>query len=355
MLVVARPSGRSAAGAWVLAAFAVGFALTMTFSAKPFDRYLLPAFPAVDLLAGLGLWRAITRIAGKGRRTAALGALAIGVVGLSAWWLLSAWPYVLTYKNPLARSLTSATEVVTSGWGEGLDQVAAYLNAKPNASRLKVGMPGEIYTTVLAATFHGQVGPAEGADAAVYDYLVVYTRNRQLGERPPFFDERFLRWIPEATVSLSGVEYAWIYNTSAGAPVAAVFGERIELEGYGLSSTALQRGRTLELRLGWRQRADLPRGLQLVIELRPTDAAGITVSRTLPLEQSQADGAAPGRLIRTNHAIHVDPGVPSGPYVLAVAIVDGQGQALPLTQPPERGPQARAETHAVELRGIEVR
>src|SRR6185312_9211853 len=126
-------------------------------------------------------------------------------VVLNAWWILGAWPYELTYANPLLGGNAAAHRTIASGWGEGLDQAAAYLNSRPNAARLKVAMPGEIYTTVLDPQLRGTVAPAEGADAAAYDALVVYVRNRQLGERPPFFDEELLAWQPEHVVSLSGV------------------------------------------------------------------------------------------------------------------------------------------------------
>ena len=41
----------------MLLMFVLGFGAAMTVAAKGFDRYLLPIFPALDLLAGLGLWR----------------------------------------------------------------------------------------------------------------------------------------------------------------------------------------------------------------------------------------------------------------------------------------------------------
>ena len=103
-----------------------------------------------------------------------------------------AWPYELTYANPLLGGNPAAQRTIASGWGEGLDEAARYLNDRTGSARLKVSMPGEIYTTVLDAQLNGTVAPAEGYDAGVYDALVVYRRNNQLGERPPFFDDELL-------------------------------------------------------------------------------------------------------------------------------------------------------------------
>lgn len=353
LLVLAPPRGRAAAGAAMLAAFGLGFALVMTFSAKSFDRYLLPAFPPLDVLAGLGWWQALARVARPAWRTWGLTGLLATLVGLSAWSLVGAWPYGLTYANPLLGGPRRAHALIASGWGEGLDQVAAYLNDRPDAARLKVGMPGEIYTTVLDAQFRGRVAPAEGADAGAYDYVVVYTRNVQLGERPPFWDERFLLWAPEATVTLGGVDYAWMYNSARGAPVGAQFGDAIVLEGYGLDGVIVRRGRPPELRLRWRPLSPPP-GLRLAVELRPADPAVPTLSRVAPLA-ADPGGAEPDGTFRATYPLPVGADLSPGSYVLVILVLDTDGRPLPLTRRPALGPEAVAEPDAVALRGIEGR
>ena len=39
-----------------LAHFGFGFVMFVSLASKKLDRYVLPAFPSLDLLAGLGLW-----------------------------------------------------------------------------------------------------------------------------------------------------------------------------------------------------------------------------------------------------------------------------------------------------------
>jgi len=355
LLVLLRPSGQPARGVALLASYGIGFGLIITFAAKNFDRYLLPVFPAVDLLAGLGYWRLVERIAPPARRASLLLALLTAVIGLSGWWILASWPYELTYANPMAGGPTAANARIASGWGEGLDQVAAYLNRQPNAGRLKVGMPGEIYTTVLGAQFRGQVGPAEGADAAAYDYLVVYLRNAQLAERPPFFDDRYLAWPPEATVLLGGVDYAWIYNTALGAPVGAQFGDLLTLEGYGLDGATVRPGRRLELRLRWRALRDVPPGLRLAVELRPAQTGRGPVAGIFALQTGDSAGWRPGAIAGESYSLVVDASAEPGPYVVVARVLDAAGRPLQLTRLLAPGPEALAEPDAVALRGLQLR
>jgi len=354
LLLLARPLGRSARAAFVLALFGVGFGLAMILTAKNFDRYLLPVFPALDLLAGLGFWQALARLAPATRRATWTGAVAAGIIGLSGWWVAGAWPHVLTYANPLLGGPAFASARITSGWGEGLEQVAAYLHRRPEAERLRVAMPGEIYKTVLDAQFIGQVAPAEGADAAAYDYFVVYIRNLQRGERPEFFDERFLLWAPELTVSLSGVDYAWVYQTSAGAPVGATFGGVLDLEGYGVESAVVRPGRRLQARLRWRAGAPPPPDLRVGVELRPVDTDGETLRETLPLQREDVPWET-GALVEATYSVSIPADARRGSYALAVDVLDADGRSLPLTRRPSLGPEAVPEPDAVALRGVQIR
>lgn len=354
LLPLVRPAARTARIALVLALFAVGFGLAMTVTAKNFDRYLLPAFPTLDLLAGLGLWQALARLTPAPRRMAITAAVAAGVIGLSGWWVAGAWPHVLTYANPLLGGPAFASARIASGWGEGLEQVAAYLNRRPDAERLRVAMPGEIYKTVLDAQFVGQVAPAEGADAAAYDYFVVYLRNLQRGERPEFFDDRYLVWAPELAVSLSGVDYAWVYNTATGAPVGATFGEVVDLEGYGIEAAGVRPGRRAQARLHWRARDALPPDLRLALELRSVDADGVTLGEVLPL-QREAVSWTPGALVEATYSVSIPSDARRGAYVLAIRVLDAGGRPLPLTRRPALGPDAVPEPDAVALRSVQIR
>jgi hypothetical protein len=370
-LVVARPRGLQGRAVLCLLVFALAFGAAMTLAAKNFDRYLLPIFPALNLVAGVGLWGLTVRLcsplgpasspnsperglAGGGLPLHGVALLAL-VIGLGAWWIIGAWPYELTYANPLLGGNPTAHRFVASGWGEGLDQAAAYLNARPNAGRLKVALPGEIYTTVLDAQLSGTVAPAEGGNPMGYDALVVYSRNRQLGERAPFFDDSLLTWEPEHVVTLSGVDYAWIYDTRAGAPVGAQFGDRIVLDGYGLVDSSAGAGRRrFQARLRWRPLDVMAPGLQVVIELRPP-GGGEPYTLTQQIQRGAVAPSGVGEWAPMSYEIVLPADAPPGSYVLAVRVLGEDGRPLPVTGQPPRPPGVPNEPDAVPVRHLEVR
>lgn len=355
-----RPASRTVP---LMLVFVVGFGAAMTVAAKEFDRYLLPIFPTLDLLAGLGLWRLIALILRRVRtgptevrRWQAAGAVAgVATVVMGFWWIWSAWPYELTYANPLLGGNQTAHRTIASGWGEGLDEAARYLNEHATGSKLRVAMPGEIYTTVLGAQVNGTVAPAEGYDAGTSEAFVVYQRNIQLGERPPFFDETLLTWTPDYTVVLNGVPYAWVYSTHAGAPVAATFGDALVLDGYGLDTATPRIGRRLELRLRWRALTALPKGLGVIVELRPE--SGRRVQRlTLPLEPTGDPSRwATEERMSVTYQLPLDSSMMAGDYVLAVKVIGADGEPLPVTTQPNRPPGVPSEPDAVPLRHIQPR
>ncbi len=120
-----------------LAFFAVIFVVAMTIPAKKFDRYVLPVFLALDVIAAIG-WLVLAQLPWRSgaqawqRRlraispTAALLSIAFLLHGI---FTLFTYPYYLTYFNPLAGGSRTAPHVLFVGWGEGLDEAARWLNA----------------------------------------------------------------------------------------------------------------------------------------------------------------------------------------------------------------------------------
>ena len=345
----------------VLGVVALAFAAAMTVAAKGFDRYLLPIFPILDLLAGLGLWLGVNRHCasrpGAERPHAAATAGVASLVGaLSLWAVVSAWPYELTYANPLVGGLPAAHRSIASGWGEGLDRVADHLNAKPDAERLKVGVPGEIYTTVLGAQLRGQVGPIDPAtaDPSAWDFVAVYIRNVQAGDTPAFLDGLLLAWAPEHTVTLHGVEYARLYDTRRGVPVGASFGDGLVLEGYGIDAASIRPGRRVQIRLRWSDAGSGADGRTVAIELRPRDG-GPALRVAQPLTSAGAVSRAPGAAFVTRHDLPVDQATAPGSYMLAIQVAGGSGSVLP----PVGGAQPTADApridDAIALRTVTIR
>ncbi len=97
-----RPEGRAAALGLLL--LALVFTAGLTIPAKKFDRYLMPVYPPLDLLAGLG-WFALARWLGQVKPGSLLrlapAIVVLAALGLQAASALSTFPYYFTYYNPL--------------------------------------------------------------------------------------------------------------------------------------------------------------------------------------------------------------------------------------------------------------
>lgn len=209
-----------------LGLFVLLFTVFMSVGAKKFDRYLLPVFAPLDLLAGLG-WTAVisplfkpssSKEARSPQSAIWLSIIGIaGLAGLVAIQALSAaqtFPYYFTYYNPLAGGSAKAPQVMMIGWGEGLDQAARYLNDKPGADNLKV--VSWYADGPFSFLFHGETNrrdlPALPQDLPPADYLVIYAHQwqRQLPSRE--FLDYYASQQPEKVVKIDGLEYARIYR-----------------------------------------------------------------------------------------------------------------------------------------------
>ncbi len=125
-----------------LGGFAVLFALGLTIGQKKLDRYLLPIWPSLEILAATGIRAAINDVAAliKSRSSTVLprvvqaltvlvpmgAVLTVGLIDLRYY------PYYLSYFNPLLGGGAVAERVVLVSWGEGLEQVGSWLSQRPD-------------------------------------------------------------------------------------------------------------------------------------------------------------------------------------------------------------------------------
>ncbi|MDH7487756.1 MAG: glycosyltransferase family 39 protein [Anaerolineae bacterium] len=196
----------------VLLGYVVLFVLALTAGAKKFDRYLLPAFPVLDLVAAWGIvaglrWLARWRNLGqRASRAVLVAGMAIAVLAQAAG-TLPHHPYYLTYYNPLLGGGRRAVQAITVGWGEGLDQAVRYLNRQPAAEELEVAAWG---VAGIAPLLRGHVHVLNERSAVLADYVVLNVGDVQFGS--PYISDYYGRAEPEYVVRLHGVEYAWVYR-----------------------------------------------------------------------------------------------------------------------------------------------
>ena len=196
------PGARQRA-AWLLV-FVAGFSLMMTLGPKKFDRYLLPVFPALVVLASLGWWLLIERIRQP------LGRLGVGsgLAVLAILPLILSYPYPLSYYHPLLGGGPAAQRSVMIGNGEGLDQAARWLAAQPNPAELRVAAHSWDILAGLVAVDGEPLRDGIPDDA---DYIVTYGRRIQMHRWGPSLERYLAANPPVYTVRINGIEYVHIH------------------------------------------------------------------------------------------------------------------------------------------------
>ena len=217
-------------------AFALLYAVLMDAGAKKFDRYILPVFPVLDLLAALGwvglarlVWRARPRrhVRIEWRTSVAVGIVAVIVIAQAG----SAWSdrlYGLDYYNPLRGGIAKAQHDMQLGAGEGLDQAAAFILAQPDGTTATVRSANNQVTlgyflpptaTVLNS---GIADDARGLhDWASTDYYVSYLPQWER-ELSPVMQDQAARFPPIDTITIHGVDFAHVYDIRRIPPPAAM-------------------------------------------------------------------------------------------------------------------------------------
>jgi len=205
----------------ILAFFALLFTLFISVGAKKFDRYLLPVFLPLDLVAGLGWFTLMEILYKRLALRVSTAMLDLGAFGLSGalvlvhlTGVLRTFPYYLNYYNPLSGGSARAVNIMMVGWGEGLDQAARYLNSVPKAKGVRVL---SWYGEGCFSYFYQGASDTFGDDYAYTnlrstDYVVLYVNEWQRRLPGAKFLAIFQRFPPEYIVRIGDVEYARIYN-----------------------------------------------------------------------------------------------------------------------------------------------
>lgn len=184
--------------------FVLGFGLMMTLGPKKFDRYLLPIFGPLTILATIGWWWISSHVVGGVRRAAFAAALA----AVMAAPLAVVQPYTLSYFNPLLGGGSAAQRLVMVGNGEGLDQAAAWLRSQPDAGDLRVSAHSY---DILAALISSDGEPLREGLPSDADYIVTYGRRIQMRRWSDTLERYFQTHPPVFTVWINGIEYVRIH------------------------------------------------------------------------------------------------------------------------------------------------
>jgi 4-amino-4-deoxy-L-arabinose transferase-like glycosyltransferase len=218
----------------VLVLFTVLFTLMMSLGAKKFDRYLLPVYAPLDLVAATGWLAAARWLQRRSRGLARAGAPALAGLAVAGQvgTVLPAFPYYFSYYNPLLGGTKKAPQVMMIGWGEGLDQAARYLNTMPNAEHLRAAT--WFWNGTFSYFFLGESLPGRFTPDTVSvrqwlssDYCVIYINQRQRGRLPRELLDYVDRLEPVKVVRIQGLDYARIYDVRAAPFPAHLRGQQV--------------------------------------------------------------------------------------------------------------------------------
>jgi hypothetical protein len=196
------------------------YIFVMTFGQKKFDRYIIPTYAPLDILAGLGWYAWILWLKGKlpSRVRKASIPIAISFIfSLQAVCFLRIFPNMLAYYNPIMGGSRKAPDVMQIGWGEGLDLAALYLNQKSDAENLMVtSWYGD---GPFSFFFKGETFDMPGLTLTkdsweninASDYIVTYIHQWQRN-MPEDLLSVLVTQEPEHTIWINGIEYIRIYK-----------------------------------------------------------------------------------------------------------------------------------------------
>lgn len=311
----------------ILALLALLLVAGLSVFPKKFNRYVVPAFPALDILAAAGLCAAAGWAAGRGR--AWITPAWVAAVAVLACLNVAAWhPYTIAAFNQALGGAPAGARTFAVGWGEGMEQAAAWLNEQPDitgvsvVSRIPVVQAPYMRRGAYART------PETGALPAGAGYVVVYISQVQRGLPSPPFDRFFAAATPLHTVRIHNVEYAWIYQIPPEVAEArpAAFGDAIALRGFDWLA-APQAGAAARLTLHWHALAAAPRDYTLFAHLIGPDGQRVAQA-DLPLATS---AWRPGSYPATELPLAVPADAPAGTYRVVVGLYDpADGRRLPL-------------------------
>ena len=266
---------RRSAAMW-LALFVLLFTLFMTFGSKKFPRYLLPVYMPLNLLAGMG-WAALGLwVQRRWPRRWTLPAVLSVTILAQALLALPHFPYYFTYYNPLLGGAKRVPQVMTIGLGEGLDEAARYLAAKPGAADMTVA------SWYRGGSFN-YLYPYASVDIDEFfhsDYAVLYAHQWQRQVPDKRLIDYFAGLTPEYVVRLHGTDYASIYNLHDAAPPAYFtdWADAIRLVRVDTPDEPVTPGEVFVVRLHFYSIAPLDRNLSVLVRL--VDAAGNEVARS---------------------------------------------------------------------------
>lgn len=328
---------------WLFAAYALFFTAQMCLSARKELAYLLPAFPALDVLAAFGVaWIVglVERVGEERGHRWLPGVVMGGILLLQALLVLPGHPYYGTLHNRLLGGSRAAQHVLPfQDQGEGLDLAARFLNTLPRAQRASAGLYRRS-ASVFRRNFLGLTSIINDPQA---NYRVYYINQVMRGLGGEAWEKTWQsdrENDPLWTVAFDGVTYVWVYGTppekpAAGGPEYAVnyrLGEHVQLDRVRISAQTVTPGDTLTVVPTWTSDGEIETSYKVFCHLLSENGELVAQRDAFPLEGvRQTPSWRAGELIVDSYEIPINDDVPLGEHQLSLGMYDPRSmQRLPV-------------------------
>ncbi len=282
----------------LLLIFALVFMGILSLLAKKFDRYILPVFPVIDLVAAMGLlWMADGLKKWRSRQqppeqpteasapassrspnwlTAGFWSLVVGGLLMNLAWY---HPYELAYYNQMVGGGPVAQRSMYVGWGEGLEKAGEYIRQQHNGCDLGVASWYElvILPYTCSPVLHQGYMTVPGHVHYAVLYINQVQRQIKMDEIAPVIRERGSL---VHTVRIHGIEYAYVYQLRQPRQytITADFGSSMRLTGYDVDTSAIRSNGIMTLTLQWHTEQEMAQDYMMFVHV--FDEQGNLVGQT---------------------------------------------------------------------------
>ncbi len=313
------------------------FIVFMNFGAKKFDRYLLPIYMPLDLLAGIG-WAAVIVWLTQSRtkwvaRYAAPG-VAVLVIAAQGIHTIPTYPYYLTHYNPLMGGAKRAPDVMFLGWGQGLDEAGRYLSEEVYTDNPgdQPGVASWYPRGPFSFFYDGETWSNRATWEADYSVIYAHQWQRELPSRRMMHHFNSLE--PMKTFTIDNIEYASIFDMrEADLPDYTVdFGDQIRLVYYDTFSGSMHPGQKWDMTIYFQKLAPIDERLNILLRLVNQDGEEILRQDGWP-DGEATDEWPVGEMLRdNNYSLEITDEFDPGIYRIEVAFYDPNTlQHLPVT------------------------
>jgi len=319
---------------WGMLVYACGFTAAMMLAARKELRYLIPVFPALDVLAAWGLVQVASAVGKLGwlrKRGWIPAAIIVAALTFQAVAVLRLHPYYGTHHNLLLGGSRVAQHVLPLGdQGEGADLAARFLNGYPGAERRLAG----VHRRLEELSERIFVGRSDGIELPEADYYVFTINSIQRRNRVEYWGEAWdacQEKEPLWTISFDGVPYVWVYPAYQTDPevfdvdhrLDVQLGDHVRLLGYDLASDDFSAGDTLTATLFWQSDGRVTEDYHVFVHLQDADGQMVAQDDGVPMQGARPTWDWRDReVLEDEHNLITDISLPGGAYTLSVGMYD---------------------------------